>query len=138
MIEFRYTSIKDPEVKLLEQDYMIHTIAPAEELLRGQEISYNFMVEKQGRTKDPIEKMLPDPLSPSGEEPATHYKCTLYGTQSLLDSMLEYVGEQEDAFCRNDLTIDSDPEDLTASFIVIGGDLDSCDLLLSRMGLKEI
>lgn len=78
-----------PNVRAFDDDgnevqVVIHnTICPAQHVERARQMCWDYM-QSLGN-EDRLDQMLADPLSPTGELPATHYICTA--------RMLEHQGK---------------------------------------------
>jgi hypothetical protein len=64
--------------------------ARAEEIETARPLCLAWM-DSQGRHAQTAEKMLPTPLSPTGELPATHHLCAMGLTQARHDHMQAFI-----------------------------------------------
>ena len=96
--------------------FTVNVICPAAYVKAARQIASDYQQDVEKVDDWQAEKMLPIALSPTGENPPTHYMCSQAG---MLDfqakRMAWYIADQEDWCADRELTL---KDDLTSKFCV--------------------
>lgn len=69
-----------------------NAICPAEYIEQGRIVASSYMETKEDVIDWQPENMLPTPLSPTGEAPATHYLCSMVCYSNQVAAMVSHIG----------------------------------------------
>jgi hypothetical protein len=91
-----------------------NAVCPAAHIEEGRQIASDYFryVEKVAEDSWLPEKMLPTPLSPTGQAPATHYLCSMFCYSNTVDGFAKAVSDAGHEWCATaEVSIDAIPAD---------------------------
>lgn len=117
----------------------INAICPAQHIEAVRDIAIEYINDTKPGHPDTRNGMLPIKLSPTGQEPATHYLCSITTNAEEADAMADRLLRERGRgknFCHNaKLNKNANKNTINNVFVIVVCDKQE---LLDKMGLQEI